>query len=99
MVSVCRRFSDPSTTCMMCSGRLFVAVHLPSLPGSDSKPNLVHAIILWELRKVDLIAVMLRDKFGAVFEHSHHAQAEDIDLNHAHVGAVFLVPLNHRPAR
>lgn len=41
MVSVCRRFSDPSTACLMCSGRLFVAVHLPSLPGSGSKPNLV----------------------------------------------------------
>src|SRR3954453_11563981 len=41
MVSVCRRFNEPSTTCLMWSARLLVAVHLPWLPGSGSNPNLV----------------------------------------------------------
>jgi hypothetical protein len=30
----------------------------------------------------------------AVFEYGHHAEAEQVDLDEAHVGAVFLVPLD-----
>src|SRR5665213_2294730 len=41
MVSVRRRLSDASTTCWMWPGRLLVALHLPPLLGSASKPNLV----------------------------------------------------------
>ena len=30
----------------------------------------------------------------AIFEHGHHAEAEQIDFDDAHVGAVFFVPLH-----
>ena len=35
----------------------------------------------------------------AVFQHRHHAQAEQVDFDNAHVGAVFFVPLHHDAAR
>jgi hypothetical protein len=37
---------------------------------------------------------VLRDEVEAVFDDGHHAEAEEIDLDDAEVGAVFLVPLD-----
>ena len=34
----------------------------------------------------------------AFFDHRHHAEAEQVDLDDAHVGAVFFVPLHHHAA-
>ena len=37
---------------------------------------------------------MLADEFERVFEHGHHAKAEQINFDDAHVGAIFFVPLD-----
>ena len=37
---------------------------------------------------------MIADEFDGIFEHGHHAQAEQIDFDDAHVGAIFFVPLH-----
>ena len=47
-----------------------------------------------KLREVDLFVVVIADQLDGVFEHGHHAEAEQIDFDDAHVGAVFLVPLD-----
>ena len=52
-------------------------------------------IIGGQASQVDLFAVILLDDFQRIFEHGHHAQAEQIDLHNAHIGAIFLVPLHH----
>ena len=38
---------------------------------------------------------MLRDKAETFFEHSHHAEPEQIDLDDTEVSAIFLVPLHN----
>ena len=44
--------------------------------------------------EVHFFSVVARNQFDAFLEHGHHAQAEQIDLDDAQVGAVFLVPLH-----
>ena len=46
------------------------------------------------MREVDFIVVVIVDQFDGIFEDSHHSEAEQVDFDDAHVGAVFLVPLN-----
>src|SRR5947207_1103163 len=52
-------------------------------------------IVLREFSKVDFLAPVLFDESEAILEHGHHSQAEKVDLDDTHVGAVFLVPLNY----
>ena len=46
------------------------------------------------MRQVDFFVIVLADEFDGIFEHGHHAEAEQIDFDDAHVGAVFFVPLH-----
>ena len=41
---------------------------------------------------------MIVNERERIFDRSHHAQPQQIDLDDAHVGAVFLVPLHHDAA-
>ena len=41
---------------------------------------------------------MLGDQLQAILEHGHHAQAEQVHLDDAEIGAVLLVPLHHGAA-
>jgi hypothetical protein len=50
-------------------------------------------IVLRQVRDIDL-----GNQFEAIFDHRHHAQAEQVHLDDAHIGAVFLVPLHHHAA-
>ena len=52
-----------------------------------------------DLCEIDLPAVVARDHLDAILQHRHHAKAEQVDLDEAHVGAVFLVPLDYIAAR
>ena len=37
---------------------------------------------------------MVANEFDGIFEHGHHAEAEQVDFDDAHVGAIFFVPLH-----
>src|SRR5688572_21045622 len=37
---------------------------------------------------------MIANQLDGIFEYSHHAEAKQVDLDDAHVGAVVLVPLD-----
>jgi hypothetical protein len=41
---------------------------------------------------------VIADQPQAILERSHHAEAQQIDLNDAEIGAVLLVPLHHHAA-
>src|ERR1700676_4379941 len=56
-------------------------------------------IVLRELSKVDFLAPVLFDESEAILEHRHHSQAQKVDLDDTHIGAVFLVPLNDDSVR
>jgi len=55
-------------------------------------------IILRKMRQVNFFVIVVSDQFDGIFEHGHHAKAEQIDFNDAHVGAIFFVPLHHDAA-
>src|SRR3954452_2041251 len=46
------------------------------------------------MRERDLVSVVRRDEVDGVLEYGHHAESEQVDLDDAHVGAIFLVPLH-----
>ena len=46
------------------------------------------------MREIDFFAVVIADQRDGVLQHRHHAEAEQIDLDDAQVGAVVLVPLH-----
>src|ERR1700693_6207635 len=50
------------------------------------------------MRQIYFLAVVVANKFNRVFEYSHHAQAEQVNFDDAHVGAIFFVPLHHDAA-
>ena len=52
-----------------------------------------------KLRQVDRFAVVLGNKFQALFEHGHHAESQQIDFDDTHVSAIVLVPLHDDAAR
>ena len=56
-------------------------------------------IVLWKLGEIERLFVMAGDQIEAIFEHGHHPEPEQIDLDDLHVGAVFLVPLNNGAPR
>jgi hypothetical protein len=75
-------------------GHLGSALDLEHAYGVGFAEGLVDERVFGEGGEVDFGAVMAGDEFDAVFEDGHHAEAEEIDLDEAEVGAVFLIPLN-----
>ena len=55
-------------------------------------------IVLRQMRQVDFFVIVIANEFDGILEHGHHAQAEQIDFDDAHVGAIFFVPLHHDAA-
>ncbi len=51
-------------------------------------------IVRRKVRQIDLFVIVVADEFDGIFEHGHHAEAEQIDFDDAHVGAIFFVPLH-----
>ena len=50
------------------------------------------------MRQVHFFVVVAADQRQRIFEHGHHAQPEQVHLDDAQVGAIFLVPLHHHAA-
>ena len=46
------------------------------------------------MREIDFVSIVVANKLNGIFEHGHHAKAEQIDFDDAHVGAIFFVPLH-----
>ena len=57
-----------------------------------------HGIVGRQLGQIDVFLICSRMSVDGLFQHRHHAQPEQIDLDDAHVGAIFFVPLHHHPA-
>ncbi len=51
-------------------------------------------IVLRKMREVHFFVIVVANEFDGIFEHGHHAEAEQIDFDDAHVGAIFFVPLH-----
>jgi hypothetical protein len=51
-----------------------------------------------KMRQVDFFVVVMANQFDGILEHGHHAKAEQIDFDDAHVGAIFFIPLHHHAA-
>ena len=51
-------------------------------------------IVGGKMRQVDFFVIVVADEFDGIFEHGHHAEAEQIDFDDAHVGAIFFIPLH-----
>ena len=49
--------------------------------------------------EIDLLAVMIANQVDGILDDRHHAQAQQVDLDDAHVGAIVFVPLHHHAAR
>src|SRR5215472_13610753 len=47
-----------------------------------------------QVRQIDFLVVVVANQPDRIFEHGHHAQAEQIDFDDAEIGAVVLVPLH-----
>ncbi len=52
-----------------------------------------------QVGEIYFFAVMIVDELQGIFEHGHHAQAEQVYLDDAQVGAVFFIPLDYDAAR
>ena len=50
-----------------------------------------------QVGEVDLHSLVLADHGDHLFESGHHAETEEVDLDQPEIGAVVLVPLDHRP--
>ena len=48
--------------------------------------------------QIHFFAIMIANQLDGIFQHRHHAQAEQIDFDDAQIGAIFLVPLHHHAA-
>ena len=78
---------------------LCTALYLEHAHGVGLAQRRIHLLIFRQLRKVHMLSIMARNEFDGVLEHRHHAQAEQVHLDEAQIGAVFLVPLNDSAAR
>ena len=75
-------------------GHLRAALHLEHADGVGLLQGFENRrIVLRQVREIHF-----GDQFEAVFDHRHHAQAEQVHLDDPHIGAVFLVPLHHHAA-
>ena len=79
-------------------GHLRAAFHLEHAYGVGLAEGFVDERIFRQRGEIDFFFVVARDELDAVLQHGHHAQAEQVDLDEAHVGAVFLVPLDDTAA-
>ena len=52
-------------------------------------------IVLRQVSQIDFLIVMIANQYKTFFNRSHHTQAEQINFDDAHIGAVFFVPLNY----
>ncbi len=59
----------------------------------------VNLIVFGQLRQIEGSTVVSRNQFQAIFNDSHHAESEQVYLDDAQVGAVFLIPLDDGAAR
>ena len=50
------------------------------------------------MRQVHLIAIMIADQIDGILDHCHHSQAQQIDLDDSHIGAIIFVPLHDHTA-
>ena len=76
-------------------GHLGAAFHLEHADGVGFVQSFEDGrIVLRNVREVDVFAINLGHERDAIFEHGHHAEAEQIDFDDAHIGAVFFVPLD-----
>ncbi len=55
-------------------------------------------IFLRQMGEVDRLAVSGRDELQAFFDDRHHAEAEQVHLDDAEVGAILFIPLHHDAA-
>ena len=51
------------------------------------------------MRQIHFFFVMVANQFERIFQHGHHAEAQQIDFDDAHVRAVFFIPLHYHAAR
>src|SRR5579863_177861 len=75
-------------------GHLRAAFHLEHADCVSVAERLIDEWIFRQCGEVDGFAVVARDELERILEHGHHAKAEQIDLDEAEVGTVFLVPLD-----
>ena len=54
-----------------------------------------HGIIRRQHGQIHIFFIVIANQCERIFERCHHAEAQQIDLDDAHVGAIFLVPLHH----
>ena len=72
------------------------------LKHADSIGTLQHSVdvvIFRQLGQIHSVSVVLRNQLETILENSHHAQTEQIHLDDAEIGTVFLIPLHHGPSR
>ena len=83
-------------------GHLCAGFHLEDAHGIGGLQHGVdRRIIGRQVRDVDARGLVPRsvDEPDGILQCRHHAQAQQVDLDDAHVGAVFLVPLHHDTSR
>ena len=81
------------------AGHLRPALHLEHAHGVGLLERGVDGgIVGRKMGQVHGLAVVAMDEGERVFERGHHAQPQQIHLDDAQVGAVFLVPLHHHAA-
>ena len=47
------------------------------------------------MREIHFFVVGIANETDGIFEHGHHAEAEQIHFDDSHVGAIFFVPLDN----
>ena len=74
---------------------LRAAFHLEQADGVGLlQRGIYRRIVLRKMRQVDFFVIVVANEFDGILEHGHHAEAEQIDFDDAHVGAIFFVPLH-----
>src|SRR5579859_3449274 len=77
------------------AGHLRAAFDLKHAHGVRFLQSIVNSrIIRRQTAEVNFPAIIFANDFQRIFQYSHHAQAEQIDFNNAHVGAIFFIPLH-----
>ena len=77
------------------AGHLRSALHLKHADGVGVLQRGVgERVVGRQMREAHLFAVRFTNEPRGIVQHSHHAEAEQVYFDDAHVGAVFLVPLH-----
>ena len=48
--------------------------------------------------EIDFFTIRVAYQFNRIFQHRHHPESQQIDLQDAHIRTVLFIPLNHDPA-